>query len=320
MLKALTKMQNYTSSVTLLGSIWSPPGWMKQNNNLRWQYITQYVDYILSYLKTYAAAGVPLSAITLQNEPLHTEPVSGPAWTMYMDASYAAILSNMTAEAIRDAKLGTEIWAYDHNTDHPEYPQYVLDNAPAVTNVAWHCYASGDGGFKTLESFASTNPTAKQYMTECWLHSLDSEGFFDLPQFIMRPIQCGASGAMAWTLAGSVDLDVSFPGGCTQCTGLIQVDMKSGTYELTHDFYAIGQFSRFVSKGARYLRTSGDHIYEDNTGVESAGFKNPSGEIVVVVLNKFSNELELTLQVEGAEILQTLYPNSVTTLTLTAIH
>ncbi len=315
MLKWVAAMLEISGDITLLGSIWSPPGWMKQNNNLRWEYRGSYVNYIVSFLQAYSSAGVKLDAITLQNEPLHS---AAPAWTMHMDESYAAILTNLTADAIQSGGFDTKLWAYDHNTDHPEYPQYVVDNVKdgAVDAVAWHCYG---GGFSPLRDFGAKNPGIKQYMTECWLHELTGGGFFDLPQFIMRPVQNGASGAMAWTLAGSVDLDVSYPGGCDQCTGLIQVNRTDATYEFSRDFYAMGQFSKFVKKGAKFLGTTGDHIYDDNTGVESAGFINPDGEILVIIMNKFNDDLKIDFQLQGAEggsVVHVLKPRTVTTLTL----
>ena len=84
---------------------------MKQNNNLRWEYVDSYVQYFVNFLQAYKNAGVELDAITLQNEPLHSAPVEGEAWTMYMDSMYAAILSNATSEAISKEGLSTEIWA-----------------------------------------------------------------------------------------------------------------------------------------------------------------------------------------------------------------
>jgi len=135
-------------------------------------------------------------------------------------------------------------------------------------------------------------------MTECWLHETTGEGFFDLPQFLMRPVQNGASGSLTWTLAGSVDLDVSYPGGCTRCTGLVQVDQKDGSYKLTKDFYNLGQFSKFVKQGAKYLNVEGDYVWDDGTGIESAGFVNNDGTVVLIVMNKFSDDIHLTLKTE----------------------
>jgi O-glycosyl hydrolase len=49
-----------------------------------------FIEYFIKYLAAYKARGINVSAVTLQNEPLHS---ADSAWTMYMDASYQAILA-----------------------------------------------------------------------------------------------------------------------------------------------------------------------------------------------------------------------------------
>lgn len=83
-----------------------------------------------------------------------------------MDASYQSLLANRLAPALAAAGLKTELWAYDHNTDRPDYPQAVLDNTTRATvnTVAWHCYAPGnpDAVWTPLRNFASRNPGVRQ--------------------------------------------------------------------------------------------------------------------------------------------------------------
>ena len=83
-----------------------------------------------------------------------------------MDASYQSLLANRLAPALASAGLETELWAYDHNTDRPDYPQSVLDNTTRATvnTVAWHCYAPGDPDtvWAPLRNFASRNPGVRQ--------------------------------------------------------------------------------------------------------------------------------------------------------------
>ena len=57
----------------LFSSPWSPPGWMKFNNSMlggsmRRFYLETYAHYFLKFLQGYAAAGVPIQAVTSQNE------------------------------------------------------------------------------------------------------------------------------------------------------------------------------------------------------------------------------------------------------------
>lgn len=290
------------ATVTTVGSIWSPPTWMKQDNNLRWEYRDTYANYIVQYVKALGAAPYYLSldALCLQNEPLHS---GAEEWTMYMDSSYAAILTNITRAALDTAGLSaTALWAYDHNTDVPDYPQYVLDQSSpgSVEAVAWHCYASGGADWNVLSTFQAVNPSVDQYMTECWLHLDSGEAFFDLPGFTIGPLQNYARGVIAWVLGGSTAYDVAFPGGCDPCSGIIQVDMTSGTYTKTQDYYTLGQFSRFVEIGATVLSTTGNYDWPDGTGVQTTAFRNPSdGGVVVVVLNKMYSNLQLNIHLES---------------------
>ena len=217
---------------------------------------------------------------------------------------WQALLANKLGQALREAGLKTEIWAYDHNTDVPEFPELVLKNASMfVDTVAWHCYdQSAEKNWSVLSTFHAAFPGAKQYMTECWTHLNPNgkEGFFELADFVTGPLQNYAAGAMAWTLGGSTAYDVAYPGpgSCSQCSGIVQVDMAARTFVKTQDFYVLGQFSRFVRKGAVYLSNSGSYTYADGTGVEATAFRNPDGSRVVVIVNKIRNDLHLELSCE----------------------
>lgn len=100
------------------------------NNNLDTTYSQQYADYLVQYLLAYSAAGVNVDAITIQNEPLYSS-ASYP--TNYIDQYTATDLTrNYIAPTLTASGLSTEIWAYDHNTDEPTYPQTVANGAGAA--------------------------------------------------------------------------------------------------------------------------------------------------------------------------------------------
>ena len=81
---------------------------------------------------------------------------------------------------------------------------------------------------------------------------------------------------------------------CAQCSGIIQVNRTSGTYEKTQDYYTLGQYSRFVRRGAITINvTGGEHVYPDGTGVEANAFINPNGDRVIVIRNMIKTDLLL---------------------------
>lgn len=123
MASLLAKMRAIKSGLTILGSPWSAPGWMKLNgvldgttvnNNLNPDHRDDLADYFVKYLQAYADAGASVDAITIQNEPLNSQ--SGyPTMYVYADES-GDIISQNLGPALQSAGLSTQIWAYDHNT------------------------------------------------------------------------------------------------------------------------------------------------------------------------------------------------------------
>ena len=131
MASLLAQMKSVNSDLQVLGSVWSPPGWMKlngvidgntDNNNLNDGYLdnsgagysSAFAQYFVKYIQAFANLGATVDAITIQNEPLNSQ-AGYP--TMYMfDSEQASLIQNYVGPALSSANLNTEIWAYDHNT------------------------------------------------------------------------------------------------------------------------------------------------------------------------------------------------------------
>jgi glucosylceramidase len=131
MAQMLKSMKSLNSKIKLLGSPWSPPGWMKLNkkltgstdrNNLNDGYLDNsgagysqaFANYFVKYIQAFRNLGVTVNAITVQNEPLNSQ--SGYP-TMYMfDYEQAQLVQKYVGPALRSANTGTTVWAYDHNT------------------------------------------------------------------------------------------------------------------------------------------------------------------------------------------------------------
>lgn len=303
MARLLARMKQLQPSLTILGSPWSPPGWMKlngviqgttTNNNLNHAYVSQFAQYFVKYIKAYASLGAPIDAITIQNEPLNSQ-AGMPTMYVYADESGSLIQQNI-GPALKSAGLSTGVWAYDHNTDVPSYPQTVLNAASSyVTGIAWHCYATNND-WSVLSSFHASNPGVKQYMTECWTSST-STPWSQAADFTMGPLQNWASGVMAWGL-GTDNSDgphLSGNGPCDSCRGLVTVDVNAGTYQFQVDYYMMAQFSKFIPKGAIVLSGSGSYTYGDGTGIQSVATTNPDGSKTVVIESKFGNDVYVTL-------------------------
>ncbi|KAI1098171.1 glycoside hydrolase family 30 protein [Jackrogersella minutella] len=285
MASLLKEIKGIRSDVTIFGSPWSAPGWMRLNR------------YFVKYREAYAGLGVTIDAITIQNEPLNNQ-VNGHI-TMYQTADEAAkVTQDYIGSALNAVGLNTQIWAYDHNTNTPSYPQTVIDTASEyVQATAWHCYG-GDLDWTVLTDFHNVNSSKSQYMTECWTSPQTS--WYQSSKNTVGPLQNWAECSLMWTLGTWTETsDGTFgpyiEGGCSTCRGLFVVDQNAGTYEHTVDYYMLAQFSKYIPKGATILNSPGSYTYDGYSGVQSVASKNPDGTRTVVVENTFGNDVYLTL-------------------------
>lgn len=330
MASLLAEMRRLQPGLTIIGSPWSPPGWMKLNrviqgttvnNNLDHAYASQFAQYFVKYLQAYQSRGAKIDAITIQNEPLNSKAQMP---TMYIYADEAGdLIQNNIGPALRNAGLDTKVWAYDHNTDVPSYPATVLSKAGGyVPAVAWHCYAS-NLDWSVLTQFHNAHPGVEQYMTECWTSARQPTPWHWAASFTMGPLQNWASGVTAWVLGTDTNDGPHLTGSdaCDKCTGLVTVDTAAGTYNLRGDYYMMAQFSKFMRKGAVVMSGSGSWTYGDGSGLESVAATNTDdGSRTVVIENKFGNEVYVTAEAKSGEVWSGLvYRNSVVTWVLPAV-
>jgi len=100
-----------------------------------------FANYLVKTVQGYQAAGVPIWAISVENEPLYAPPTySG----MQMTAEEQALFfGNALGPALSAADLTPKVMAYDHNWDRPDYPETVLRDEKAgalAAGTAWHHY------------------------------------------------------------------------------------------------------------------------------------------------------------------------------------
>lgn len=308
MASMLAEMKNNQGNMTILGSPWSPPGWMKLNrkiigttnqNNLDHQYEDAYAQYFVKYINEFEKRGAHIDAITLQNEPLNSKALM-PTMYIFADESGRLVRDNV-GPALKNAGLNTQIWAFDHNTQDYDYPQTVLKTAGQYTNTAaWHCYSGNDpNNWAPLTRFHNEFPTADQYMTECWT----AKGITDwqhTSNFNMLPLQNWANGIIAWALGSYTNGGPALSGSdnCHQCTGLVTVNPDSKTYTKEVDYYMMGQYSKFMPKGARVVDGTGSYIFDDGSGMLSVATVNPDNTRTVVIQNRYDHDMFVQVSTE----------------------
>nr|POE65927.1 endo-1,6-beta-d-glucanase bgn16.3 [Quercus suber] len=295
MASMIARMGDYKGDVFLFGSPWSYPGWMKQNglfiapnllngynilnNSFDGQYIPQAINYFTKYVDAYKSHGVTVNGITLENEPLNYQ---GGYPCMYLDADdAAALVTNGLGDAMKER--GVKIIAYDHNTDQKD-----------IGASGWHCYAS-PANYSVLDDFHYAFPEVPQFLTECSSY-LPYDFSLYLAQNFLVTTQHGSSGGAFWVMATDPDFGPHSPyGGCAGCLGAIVVNSTT-TYTKTHDYYMLGQFSRFIRRGSRNYRVlqgiEGTNVDQQFLII---AVQNPDESWALVFLNNIGSDQDVKL-------------------------
>jgi glucosylceramidase len=302
---------------------WSPPGWMKnsgsmlgsdagtkQPSTLRPEANTALAGYLVKTIEGYQAAGVPIYALSVQNEPLYAPPTySGMLMTA---AEQAAFLGNALAPALAAAHLNPKVMVYDHNWDRPDYPETVLKDPKAsalAAGTAWHHYA---GDPSAMTEFRDKFPQKDQWVTEssggAWQKGniLAQEG-----AELVASTRNWAKSYVLWALATD-EKHGPFVGGCDTCRGLFTIDPTRparDTVKPELDFYVLGQASKFVLPGA--VRVASDE--PAGTQLKDVAFLNPTGAIVLYTVNAGTTGQALRIAHRGKTVTTTIPGGSIAT-------
>ncbi|HEV2637969.1 MAG TPA: glycoside hydrolase family 30 beta sandwich domain-containing protein [Actinocrinis sp.] len=336
-LPLLRQARALNPQLKVMATPWSAPAWMKTNGSLVGgelidapRYYEAYAAYLVEFVKAYERAGVPIHAVTLQNEPQNRNPdVPG----MHLGVAQAKRVIHALGPALRHAGLATEIVAFDHNwAIHPDdlasvppgqspeedYPFAILsDPATArwVAGTAFHCYY---GDPEVQSRLHDRFPDKDVYFTECSgsRGSVDSDAkaFADTLRWHASNVVIGATRHWARTVVTwNLALDPSggpHANGYTDFSGLITIE-DDDSFTLNAEYYALAHLSRFVRPGARRVesrtRTGGDLM--------SVAFRDEDGTIALLLHNTNDDTRHAELRWNGRRAALTLPGGSLATLT-----
>lgn len=301
--------------IRFMGSPWSPPAWMKtggslNGGSLRAENYDEYADYLVRAIQAYAQQGVQLSDLTVQNEPLFATSYPSTSMSAAEQAAFLRVLD----DRLTGAGLGTQIFAYDHNWDRPDYPLDVFAGTQGISRVvgaAFHCY----GG--PPENQAQVVAAGKRvYFTECSGTDSDNPAntfgdtlVWHAENLVVRNMRNGGETVINWNLA----LDQNggpHQGHCgTRCNGVVEI--AGGTVTRNAEFYVLGHLSKFVDAGARRIGSTS----EQPGGLQNVVFQNPDGTRVAYVVNAGSASRTFSITDEGRSLTHTLPGRAVATYT-----
>ena len=312
-LPMLREARKVNPELFLFSSPWSPPGWMKAGGSMlggsmRQRYYGPYAQYFLKFLQSYAAEGVAIQAVTVQNEVDTDQDARMPA-CLWPQEYEIAFVKNHLGPVLQKSGMATQIWILDHNynlwgraVDELEDP----DLRKFCNSVAFHGYV---GAPEMMSRVREAFPQVQLYWTE-------GGPDYTAPDYASDWVQWGRTytqvlrnwcrGITGWNLA--LDEKGRPNIGPFTCGGLVTVDSQTKEISRSGQYWAFAHFSRNVQRGGRRFESTGTVA-----GVEHVGFENPDGRRVLILTNS-SDSKSVTLKLANQSANVSLPASSISTL------
>jgi glucosylceramidase len=305
----------------LLVSPWSPPAWMKTNGDmnhggrLRPECRAAWAQCFVRFIRAYEAEGVPVWAVSVQNEPLAAQRWDSCLYTAEEERDF---VRDHLGPALLAAGLGhVKIVIWDHNRDLMVERASVVYRDPEAARYVWgtgfHWY--GADHFDHVQLVHDAWPDKQLLFTEGCQEGGPHTGAWQLGERYAHSI---INDLNRWTV-GWIDWNLLLDerGGPNHvgnfCSAPILVDRASGTAMHQSSYWVLGHFSRFVRPGAARVLCAASTSH-----VEATAFVNPDGGVAVVASHRRDHPAALDLRIDGACWTVECPPNSISTFVLDA--
>lgn len=312
----------------VIGTVWSPPAWMKENNSLvdvasgaingvtyevdrngqksdgtnrvkRAMY-PHFAQWLVEMVKYYEAKGVPMYAVSAANEPQFTQSFESCLW----NATDLATITAMTAERLAAEGLGrVKLFGPEtmtgfnwENGPNVQYTRAMRANATAFRALgfwATHGYADGVKGDTSSNSLAQFWALIAQDRKPYWVTE-GGTGGHAWPE----PVREGGVGLAIHhaLVAGNASAFVPWQ-YAEDSTSEHNLMPLSGLNKKTH---VVRHYSRYIPAG--WVRIGADPGY----GVVQASAFAGGKDVTVVLLNASDQTQTVTLALKGLSNVRSL--------------
>ena len=301
--------------IQILASPWSPPAWMKSNNDMNHggylldEYKDVWAHYYIKFLEAYQAQNIHLFALTVQNEPAAKQIWDSCVYTKEEEKDFVKnhLGPKLKNSAFKDIKL--LIW--DHNRDViVERAKAAYDDPKAsqyIWGTAYHWYVSE--AFENLSTVHNLYPDKHILFTEGTIEGGVKPNQFETGERYARNMigdfNHFSEGYIEWNLMLNEEGGPNHVGNFCDAPIIYNRDKDEIIYNSS--YYLIGHFSRFIDVDAVRIESK-----IDSTEIKHVAFKNPDGGIVVIIQNETENQA--IIQIDGNHY--DIEPRSVSTILL----
>ncbi len=315
----------------LLCSPWSPPAFMKSNNDINnggrllKKYYKAWAKYLVKYIQGMEERDIPLEMISIQNEPAAKQIWASCKFDSLEEAEFAA---DYLYPALKEAGLEKmKILIWDHNRDLMYRRVKESMSYPKMDEIVWgfayHWYCSDKSENLTMvheqfpnqhliftegcvELINQSGSTSSKAGIGAWKHG-ETYG-----RNIINDFNNYNEAWIDWNLVLDETGGPNYVGN--YCEAPIHIDTRTDEVSYNWSYYYIGHFSKYIEAGAKRILCRNDV----ERRVYSAAFKNPNGDIVVVVQNENNRRNRIGICIDGKGFNTELPAHSITTFILPA--
>ena len=307
----------------IMAAPWTCPKWMKvkslservgydswTSGSLNPNHYQTYADYFVRFVQAFAAEGIPIYAVTPQNEPLN----KGNCASLYMPWAEEAAFVNKLAPAFAHAGITTKIYCFDHNYNYDnissqqDYPiQFYnaldpdMDGRELVVGSAWHDYG---GSVTELDDINQKAPDKEVIFTETSIgtwndgRNLSSRLLTDMKNLVYNTVTRKSKAVMVWNFMLDLNRGPNLDGGCQTCYGAVDID-QNDYHTLTYNshYYVMAHASLAAQPGAHRIGLSVSNATSD---VSCVAFQNPDGSYGAIVFNQSGSSVQMSMGASSA--------------------
>ena len=308
----------------LMASPWSAPAFMKDTNHMLQGgrllpgYAAAWAKYYTKFIDAYAAEGIPVWSISVQNEPMARQTWESMLYTAEEERDF---LKNHLGPTIRaSAHPDTKIVVWDHNRDMMVHRANVIFGDPEAAQYAWgmgfHWYetwAGFDPMFENVRRVHESYPDKVLLLTEATVEKFDwsqVQRWANGERYgtsIINDLNNGASGWIDWNMLLDETGGPNHVGN--YCFSPIHADTRTGELVYTPSYWYIGHFSKFLRPQARRVSAA-----SSRSNLLATAFLNDDGRLATVVMNPTEKEITYNFYVGTASTRVTIPAHAIQTL------